>query len=103
MSTITLVIIVLSVLATVFFVAGYARGLMNAINGYHAPEEPEEVAPQNGHWKGISLALAMSILVIAGMGYSTFFVYLGPVLVLITTVGVGVAFFIEKKTPAPTR
>lgn len=101
MSTMTLIIVVLSALVTAFFAAGYARGMSNAINGYRQPAPKEELAPQNGHWKAIGFALLMSIVVIAGMGYSTAFIYAGPFLVLITTAGVGLAFFIEKKTPAP--
>lgn len=103
MSTMTLVIIVLAAIVTAFFATGYARGMSNAINGYRQPEVKEELAPQDGHWKAIGFALLMSIIVIAGMGYSTSFIYAGPLLVLVTTAGVGLAFFIETKTPAPKR
>jgi hypothetical protein len=100
MSAITLIITIGSVLATAVFAAGYWRGVQNAINDFRQGETEEAPVPQDGHWGGIALAFALSIVSIAGIGYTPYFVYAGPFLVLVTTFGVGLAFFIEKKVPA---
>lgn len=99
MSTMTLLVILGAIASTIIFVAGFARGMANAINGYRAPAGKEAPVPQDGHWGGIALAFTLSIIVIAGIGFSPAFVYAGPILVLVTTVGVGIAFFVEKKVP----
>ncbi|MGW5960721.1 hypothetical protein [Methylorubrum thiocyanatum] len=99
MSSITLLIILGSVVSTAIFVAGYRRGVHNAFSGYGI-EETEQPVPQDGHWGGILLALLGSIVVITAMGFSSAWIYAGPILCLVTTIGVGVAFFIERQTPS---
>jgi hypothetical protein len=99
-STVTLIIIILSAIATWIFVSGFIRGVRNAINDYRHPSASGETpVPADGHWGLIVLAFAASVISIAGIGYSSVFIYVGPFLVILTTLGVGVAFFIEKKIP----
>ncbi|HEY0291127.1 MAG TPA: hypothetical protein VGC51_02140 [Hansschlegelia sp.] len=98
MSTVTLVIVLGSIIATAVFAAGYVRGVRNAFGEYRL-EERDPPVPQHGHWGGIAFALLASIVIITAIGFSSAWVYAGPFLCLVTTLGVGVAFFIEK-TPA---
>lgn len=98
MSTITLLVTLASIASTAVFVAGYVRGVRNAFSGYRV-EETEAPVPQNGHWGGIAFALLCSIVVITATGFSSAWIYAGPILCLVTTVGVGVAFFLEKQAP----
>ncbi|GHU11420.1 hypothetical protein FACS1894185_4640 [Betaproteobacteria bacterium] len=99
-STVTFIIIILSALAALVFAGGFIRGVKNAINGFRNPSEDKETpVEQNGHWGLIGLAFLASIVSIAGIGWHAAFIYAGPFLVIFTTLGVGVAFFIEKKVP----
>jgi len=100
MSAITLIITIGAVVSTAVFAAGYWRGVQNAINDFRQGDTTEAPVPQDGHWGGIAFAFALSIVSIVGIGYTPYFIYAGPFLVLVTTLGVGLAFYIEKKVPA---
>lgn len=103
MSTVTIIVIAASVIATIVFAAGFWRGVRNAINDYgRGTDEDREAVPQDGHWGAIGFAVLASIVSIVGIGFTPAFVYVGPFLVIVTTIGVGVAFFIEKEVP-PSR
>ena len=97
MSNITIVIIAGALLSTLYFAAGYWRGVRNAIADFRNGKDDQGTVPQNGHWAGIALAFLTSIVSVVGIGYASWFIYVGPFLVLVTTVGVGVAFFFETK------
>jgi len=107
MSTITIVIIAGAILSTLYFAAGYLRGVQNAIADFRNGKDDTGVVPQYGHWFAIALAFLTSIISIVGIGYASWFIHVGPFLVLVTTVGVGLAFFVERRieeeTGEPTR
>ncbi|WP_018900775.1 hypothetical protein [Rhizobium sp. 2MFCol3.1] len=103
MSTITIVIIAGAVLSTLYFAAGYLRGVQNAIADFRNGKDDEGVVPQHGHWIAIALAFLTSIISIVGIGYASWFIYVGPFLVLVTTLGVGLAFFVERRIDAATK
>ena len=103
MSTVTIAIIVVSLIAAAIYVAGFVRGVHNAFNGYQQrTSEDSGPVPQKGYWISIAIALAFSVVSIAGMGYSAIFIYLSLFSVIVATFGVGAAFFIEKKISRST-
>jgi len=89
-------IIILGLAATVLFVAGFGRGLRNAIAEYRSHSfEPSDVPDFN--YAGVAaISVIASGVIIALAGVSPVFIYLGPLLAIVTAAGVGVAFFVEK-------
>jgi hypothetical protein len=75
----------------------------NAFNGYRQASNDDAPVSREGHWLTIAAALAFSVVSIAGMGYSPVFIYISLFSVIVTTLGVGTAFFIEKKVPPASR
>jgi hypothetical protein len=96
-------VIIASAVATVIYVAGFIRGVKNAFNGYRQAPDDDAPVSQEGHWLAIAVALTFSVVSIAGMGYSPVFIYISLFSVIVTTFGVGTAFFIEKKIPPAPR
>jgi hypothetical protein len=90
-------ITVIGIVVTVFFLAGFGRGLRNAIAEYRrGTPEPREV-PDYGYGGIAALSVIASAVVIAGAGFSPAMIYAGPLLALVTAAGCGLAFFVEDK------
>lgn len=103
MSTISIVILVLGILATGLFAAGFVRGVQNALNGFRKASEEHFLVTDNAHWLAVGLSVLGAAVVIAAVGFSPAFVYAGPLLVLVSAAGTGLAFFIEdRETPQDT-
>jgi hypothetical protein len=92
-----LFITIVGIAVTVFFLAGFWRGLRNAIAEYRAgAPEPNDVPDYR--YGGIAAAsVVASALIIAGAGVSPAMIYAGPLLALVTAAGCGLAFFVERK------
>jgi hypothetical protein len=89
-------ITIVGIAVTVFFLAGFWRGLKNAIAEYRggAPETNE--VPEYRYGGIAALSVAASAIIIAGAGFSPAMIYAGPLLALVTAAGCGLAFFVEK-------
>jgi hypothetical protein len=89
-------ILVLGICAAAVFLAGFIRGLRNAIIEYRRGKpEPAEVPEYN--YAGMAvISVVASAIVIALAGFGPNWIYAGPLLALCTAVGIGTAFFVEK-------
>ncbi|MDY0873014.1 hypothetical protein [Dongia rigui] len=95
MSTISLVILVSGLAATLLFLAGFSRGVNRAIAARNDPSSTE--APDEaGHLGTAIFAVIASAVVIALVGVVPSAIYIGPFLAIFTAAAVGVAFFVER-------
>lgn len=91
-------ITVAGIIITAFFLAGFWRGLQNAITEYrNGASEPRDV-PDYRYGGIAALSVLASAIIIASAGFSPAMIYAGPLLALITAAGCGLAFFVEGKT-----
>jgi hypothetical protein len=84
-------------------VAGFLRGLANAIALHRHPSSSEPEVSDKQHWPSVIFAILASAAVIAAVGFTPLAIYAGPILVLVTAAGVGLAFFLEEKATITTR
>jgi hypothetical protein len=93
-----MLITIIGILVTLFFLAGFWRGLQNAITEYRAgAAEPTDVP--NYQYGGLAaISVVASAVIIAGAGFSPAMIYAGPLLALVTAAGCGLAFFVEQKS-----
>ena len=96
MSTISLVILVLGVAATVLFLAGFWRGVQQAIASRDEAASTD-VPEDKGHLGTAIFAVIASAVVITAVGFSPYAIYAGPLLSLFTAAAVGIAFFVERR------
>ena len=96
MSTIELFFLLLGMVATVVFFAGYYKGTMTAIKTHAEVDiETDDSLDIQNFWFLIALAVFTSALIIALVGVFPAFIYLGPALAMVTAIMNGIAFFIE--------
>ncbi|MCS0497683.1 hypothetical protein [Ancylobacter mangrovi] len=89
-------ILVLGICAAALFLAGFARGLRNAVIEYRRGKpEPTEV-PDYNYVGMAAISVVISATVIALVGVAPMWIYAGPLMVLGTAAGIGVAFFVER-------
>jgi hypothetical protein len=100
MSTIYLAIIILGLIGTAIFVAGFAKGLRDAITDYRSGVPDNNETDEAPYGISTVAAVAASALLIAAVGFSPYWVYAGPLLAIVTGAGVGIAFFMEQPSPA---
>lgn len=96
MSTVAWAILISSLIATVIFIVGFARGLRAALDNFRKPNDGGVVG-SNARIGAIILSTAASGVVIASIGYSPALIYAGPFLVIIATAVIGIAFLIEDR------
>lgn len=97
MSILMTLVLVLGAAATILFVAGYVRGVREAIATHADPElEVDDTGDVNAFWWQIALAVLAAALVIGLAGVSPMFIYLGPLLVIGTAAMNGLAFFVDR-------
>jgi divalent metal cation (Fe/Co/Zn/Cd) transporter len=90
-------ITIVGILVTLFFLAGFWRGLQNAIAEYRGgAAEPTDV-PDYGYGGLAAISVIASAVIIAGVGFTPAMIYAGPLLALVTAAGCGLAFFVEQK------
>jgi hypothetical protein len=90
-------ITIVGIVVTVFFLAGFWRGLKNAIAEYRAGTAESVDVPDYRYGGIAALSVVASAVVIAGAGFSPAMIYAGPLLALVTAAGCGLAFFVEDK------
>ncbi|TCK30747.1 hypothetical protein EV667_0847 [Ancylobacter aquaticus] len=89
-------IVVLGIAAALLFLAGFSRGVRNAVVEYRRGKaEPNDVPPYNYvGMAAVSVVLSASFIALAGV--APMWIYAGPLLVLGTAAGIGIAFFVER-------
>lgn len=96
MSQVLTIVVVLGLAATPLFLAGFVRGLSNAISEYRSGvPEPTDV-PDDKLGGTAAISVVASAVIIALAGVAPQFIYIGPFLVIGTAAACGVAFFLEK-------
>ncbi len=85
---------------TVFFLAGFWRGLRNAIAEYRERRARVDEVPEYRYGGIAALSVVASVVIIAGAGFSPIMIYAGPLLALVTAAGCGLAFFLKTRPPA---
>lgn len=101
MSTITTILLLLGILATAVFAAGFLRGLAQAIDSRSRPDRRVPVS-EDEHWPSVLFAIVVSALVIASVGFIPAAVYAGPLLVIVTAAATGIAFFLDPGEGRPS-
>jgi hypothetical protein len=97
MSILMIVFLVLGAAATILFVAGYVRGVREAIATHADPElEVDDSGDVDAFWWQIAVAVVAGAVVIFLAGVNPAFIYLGPLLVIGTAAMNGLAFFVDK-------
>ncbi|WP_374311533.1 hypothetical protein [Dongia sp.] len=95
MSTVSLVILISGLAATLLFLAGFWRGVNRAIATRNEPGVTE--APDAASHLGTAVfAVIASAVVITLVGIVPGAIYVGPFLAIFTAAAVGVAFLIER-------
>ncbi|WP_431204422.1 hypothetical protein ACQ86E_04750 [Bradyrhizobium betae] len=82
---------------TIFFLAGFWRGLQNAVAEYRSGAAEPSTVPDYRYGGIAALSVVASAVIIAGAGISPVMIYAGPLLAIVTAAGCGLAFFIEGK------
>ncbi|GGC81278.1 hypothetical protein [Chelatococcus reniformis] len=96
MSTLFIIFLVLAAATTALFFAGYARGVRIALASYADDRvEVDDSGDLSTYWWPIALAVLGAAMIIALVGVSPVFIYVAPLLALITAAGNGLAFFID--------
>jgi hypothetical protein len=90
-------ITIVGILVTAFFLAGFGRGLKNAIAEYRACAPESDEVSDYRYGGTAALSVVASAVIIAGAGFSPAMIYAGPLLALVTAAGCGLAFFVEDK------
>jgi hypothetical protein len=95
MSSISLILLVLGIIATAIFIAGFVKGLRQTIASRQSSGKAEAVSTSD-HWPSVIFAVIASALIIAAVGFVPYAVYAGPFLVILTAAANGVAFFLDR-------
>jgi hypothetical protein len=95
MSSISVILLVLGLVATAIFVAGFVKGLRETIVNRDAKGKAEATSTSD-HWPSVIFAVIASALIIAAVGFAPYAVYAGPFLVILTAAANGVAFFLDR-------
>ena len=90
-------ITIVGIVVTVFFLAGFWRGLKNAIAEYRAGAPESDEVPDYRYGGLAAFSVVASAVIITGAGFSPAMIYAGPLLALFTAAGCGLAFFIEDR------
>jgi hypothetical protein len=91
-------IVIAGLAATALFIAGFLKGVQNAVREYRSNvPEPNDVPDFNYAWLA-AISVIASALLIAAPGFSAAWVYAGPIMALVTAAGCGLAFFLERSS-----
>ncbi|MBD3624019.1 MAG: hypothetical protein HUJ24_01300 [Rhodobacteraceae bacterium] len=97
MSPLLMFFLLCGVVATVLFVAGYAKGVRGALRTYDdAGIDTDTTGDLDAKWWMFGLAVLAASTVIFLVGVHPVFIYLGPLLAIVTAAANGVAFFLDK-------
>jgi hypothetical protein len=94
MSSIYLAIVLSGLLGATVFLFGFAKGVIEAVRERRS-ETPDSEASEEGHY-GISalVAVVASAIIIGMVGVSPAWIYAGPLLAIVTAIGVGICFLV---------
>jgi hypothetical protein len=90
-------ITIVGIVVTIFFLAGFWRGCMNAIAEYRAGTPDSDDVPDYRYGGIAALSVIASAVIIAGAGFAPAMIYAGPLFALVTAAGCGLAFFMEDR------
>jgi hypothetical protein len=97
MSTIFIVVLAFGLLGAAIFVSGFIKGVGNAIKQRHDTAPEAEWSDKDHYGSSAFFAVLASAVVIALVGFNPAFIYLGPLLAIVTAIGVGLAFLIGER------
>ena len=98
MTPLMIVFLALGAVATVLFFFGYAHGARVAIRSHNDPSvEVDDSKDIKKYWWPIALAVLASAVIIGLMGIAPAFIYVAPVLTIVTAAVNGLAFFFEDR------
>jgi hypothetical protein len=89
-------IVVLGLVATAFFLAGFWKGVRNAVIEYQSNKPESDDVPEYNYAGIAAISVAASGLLIAMPGFSPAWIYAGPLMAIVTAAGCGLAFFMEE-------
>lgn len=95
--TIYTITLTLGIAATAIFLAGFVKGLVNAISEYRQGTAESNGVPDEKLGGTAVISVIASAVIIASIGFSPSLVYLGPLLAIGTALACGAAFFLEKR------
>jgi hypothetical protein len=97
MSTIFIVVLAFGLLGAAIFVSGFIKGVRNAIKQRRDTAPEAEWSDKSHYGSSAFFAVLASAVVIALVGFNPAFIYLGPLLAIVTAIGVGLAFLIGER------
>ncbi|ODA69062.1 hypothetical protein A7A08_00898 [Methyloligella halotolerans] len=98
MTTLLIVFLVLGAIATALFFAGYTHGTIAAMRSHNdqTVEVDDSKDIQRYGWP-VALAVLAAATIIGLMGVAPAFIYVAPVLTIVTAAVNGIAFFAEDR------
>lgn len=83
--------------ATLLFFIGLKRGAASAIRDADKTSDENETVENGGYaWTAIAAVVASSAIITLA-GISPVFIYLGPLLAIVSAAGIGIAFLVEDR------
>lgn len=96
MSSLLMFFILCGIIATILFIAGYARGVRSALHSFDDDTiDTDTTGDLNAKWWMFGAAVVAATTVIALVGTAPMFIYLGPLLAIGTAAANGIAFFLD--------
>ena len=96
LSPTTWALLIAGLVATLIFAAGFVRGVRAALRSFRQPDDGGVVG-KHSRVGAIILSTAASGVVSALIGVFPQFIYAGPVLVILATAAIGIAFLVEDR------
>jgi hypothetical protein len=103
MSGIFTLIVILGLFGAAIFLAGFVKGVGEAVREYRNPEPEGEWTDEGHYGSSAFFAVLASAVVIALVGVAPAWIYAGPVLAIVTATGVGIAFLVGNRRPKAAR
>ncbi|WP_114836255.1 hypothetical protein U0027_24280 (plasmid) [Agrobacterium tumefaciens] len=82
-------------IATLLFFFGLARGAVAAVRDADKTSDENETVEDGGYTLTAVAEVAASSTTIALVGINPVFIYLGPLLAIVSAAGIGIAFLVE--------
>lgn len=87
------------ILGAAIFLTGFIKGVREAIVEYRNPQPESDWTDEGYYGASAFFAVLASAIVIALVGVAPAWIYAGPLLAIITAIGVGTAFLVGNKRP----
>ena len=102
MSQIYLVVVVFGLIGAAIFIVGFLKGVRDTIRERRNPTPESDEVDEKPYGSSAIFAVLASAVVIGLAGVAPAWIYLGPLLAIVTAIGVGVAFLVGDR-PARSR